>query len=329
MKCKQCKKEFEAKRSDAKFCSAGCRQKHYRKRDNLRKRNALALQLEPEKIAIKNPPVRYYGGKWRLAKWIIEQFPSRHTCYVEPFCGGASVLFQKEPSTIEVINDLNSNIVTFFDVLRSRPEELIRALQLTPFSREEHRRAYQPFSAEDYPDYQLEQARRFYVRSRQSFGSGEGQYSTGWRYQSNNNRGQTLTDEWNNLNHLWAVAERLKAVQIENDNALKVMDRFDSSETLFYVDPPYMFETRYSDEKRYAYEMSDDEHIALAEKVKSLAGMVLLSAYPSELYDELYARDGWRCFRREANTNGNNRKVECLWVSPKAYQNQLPMFNAV
>lgn len=301
------------------------RQTSYRQNKNKAKRNTEALQIAPNEAKISGPPVRYYGGKWKIASWIIEQFPP-HVCYVEPFCGAANVLFRKVPSRFEVINDLNNNLVTFFDVLRSRPVELLRAIDLTPYSREEHRRAHDEVPLQ-HPDRPLEIARRFYVRSRQSFGSGEGEYSTGWRFQRNDTRGgSSVTDEWSNLDNLRAAVERLKSVQIESDTATACIKRFDAPGTLFYVDPPYIFETRYSNEHRYAHEMSNDEHRGLAALLKVVQGMVIISGYKSDLYEELY--DGWRCVEKSTTTNGNSAAIEYLWISPKADEvNKLPLFD--
>jgi DNA adenine methylase len=286
-------------------------------------RNETALQLNAKKLKISSPPIRYFGGKWRIASWIMQQFPP-HTTYVEPFCGGASILFRKQPSKIEVVNDLNSDIINFFDVLRSYPEKLLQAIQLTPYSREEHRRAHLPAPETDI----VERARRFYIRSRQSFGSGEGEYSTGWRYQANTKRGTSCIDEWNSIEHLWNAAERLKAVQIECDDALKCIGRFDTPDTLYYVDPPYLFETRHSDEHRYAHELTNQQHIELADVLKAVQGMVLISGYESPLYDELYA--GWRRVEKHTRTNGGHDAMEYLWISPKADDlNRLPLFQMV
>ena len=210
-------------------------------------------------------------------------------------------------------------MVNFFDVLRSRPEDLIRAIQLTSFSREEHKRAHLP--AEDT----LERARRFYIRSRQSYGSGEGEYNTGWRYQARSADRASVIDEWNRTEHLWEAARRLKQVQIECDDALTCIKRFDTPETLFYVDPPYLMETRYSAEERYAVEMTNEEHTQLAEVLHSVKGKVILSGYWSELYQALY-KDWW-VTSKDSRTNGNNQKEEFLWISPNARKlDDLPLF---
>jgi DNA adenine methylase len=259
---------------------------------------------------ITSPPVRYTGGKWNLAPWIISHFPS-HTCYVEPFCGGASILFRKDPSVSEVINDLNGDVVNFFQVLRTREVEFIRAIDLTPHSRAEFNQAYEP------SDDPFERARRFYIRSHQTFGSGEGERSRSWRYEIN---GDFLIGRWNKTSHLWACARRLKNVHIESDTAGAIIARFDSPNTLFYVDPPYVHSTRVAS-NHYRFEMDDSEHIALAKQLNSVEGMVVLSGYDCELYRDLYA--GWGFTSIEANTVQKTvNRTECLWINPAAQSRQ-------
>lgn len=277
--------------------------------------------LTPAPNEITSPPVRYYGSKWRIAEWVIEQFPP-HITYCEPFCGGASILFQKQPAKVEIINDLNGEVVNFFDMLRNRPDELIRAIELTPYSREEHRRAHE---LDDISD-PLERARRFYVRSRQSYASGEGTYSSGWRYQANDKRGTTNVEEWSSVNHLWAAVSRLKSVQIECDDALKTINRFDGENTLFYVDPPYLHETRGSSDD-YRHELTKAQHVELAETLHQVQGMVILSGYSSELYNELYS--DWRCISKDARANDNHPTTEYLWINPSADDiSRLPLFES-
>lgn len=286
------------------------RQQAYRERMSLLKRNGLALRYEDKTpLKIPRPPVRYYGGKWKIANWILEHFPA-HKCYVEPFCGGASLFFRKSPSMFEVLNDINSDVINFFDVLRATPEELIRALQLTPYSEFEHHRAYEPCTD------MLERARRFLIRSRQSYGSGEGMYKTGWRYQAKDTRGTSLVNEWNAVEHLWAAAERLKQAQITCRDYRKVLSAFDTPETLFYIDPPYPFSTRSSKEHRYRAEMRDEDHIELAHRLHAVQGHVIVSGYLCPLYEELY--QGWKVVSKTTTTNGNNTAVEYLWIKPGA-----------
>lgn len=305
---------------ERKYRTDAERQKAYRQRKAIENRNGNALRNAVlEHIKISSPPLRYFGGKWRIASWVMEHFPP-HTTYVEPFSGGASVLFRKEPSTYEIINDLNHELITFFDVLRSRTDELLESIALTPLSRIEHRRAHQHDT-----DDPLEIARRVYIRSRQSFGTSEGKYSSGWRYQGNSRRGTSIVDEWQKFDHLVAAACRLKNVQIECDDALAVIDRFDSEETLFYVDPPYVWDTRYNQQDMYKNELSDEDHRTLAEVLNQVKGMVILSGYESDLYKELYA--DWTTVQKKARTNGGGDSTEWLWLSPKATAiSKLPLF---
>ena len=302
------------------------RQKAYRERKARGLRNASALQSDRQLINVDRPPIRYYGGKWRIASWVIETFPP-HTCYVEAFAGGYSVMLQNMPSKFEVMNDLNDDVINFFDMLRAKPEQLIRAIMLTPYAREELRRAWKA----DLTDDPIEKARRFYIRCWMSYGSGVGKQSTGWRYQigTGDNSRASAIGSWNDTHHLWAVAERLKQVQIEHDDAFKVIRRFDSHETLFYLDPPYVHSTRYhsSDNKGYSHEMEDDAHRRLAEMVKALDGMVIISGYPSALYDELFV--GWTCISRESMDVNGKAQTECLWLSPRTIDlNALPLFDS-
>lgn len=267
------------------------------------------------------PPLRWTGSKWKLADWIMRYFPP-HELYCEPYCGGAAIFFRKSPAKIEVLNDLNGDVVNFFTVLRTRTAELVEAVDLTPYARAEYEQAYEPC------DDPLERARRFYVLSRMSFGAYSGR-KTGWRTQRNRHRGTSITSEWKRLHGLLKGAARLKDAQIECDDALEVILRYDGPRALFYVDPPYVYNTR-SDggRQRYTYEMKDNDHIDLAKVLQQVKGMVLLSGYDSPLYRELY--DGWRVVSKSTTTNGNSTATESLWISPKADQmNHLPLFNEV
>ncbi len=264
-------------------------------------------------MLIIRPPIRYYGGKWRLAPWIISHFPL-HQCYVEPFGGAAGVLLRKPPSVFEIFNDIDHEVVNFFRVLRERPVELIRAIELTPWSREEQRLSFEPC------DDPLERARRFYLRSWQTRGGPRTQWRSGWRYhyRINGQRPPDTTKLWNQTDHLWAVVERLKQVQIECDDALAVIERYDAPTTLFYVDPPYLAETRSQrwSAKAYQHEMSREDHIRLAEVLNEVEGMVVLSGYPSDLYEELYGE--WETRIRGAVNEVATKTVERIWISPNA-----------
>lgn len=260
---------------------------------------------------------------WRF---IIPHFPP-HYAYVEPFGGAANVLLNKPPSPVEVYNDIDSGIVTIFRVLRDRPEELLRALKLTPYSREEYLKSLEPLDGLD----DLEKARRLFVRYRQTF-SGKGQVATPgrWRYTVTSSAAQTWARVIDEL--LLPVAERFRNVIIENLPWQDIIERYDSPETLFYCDPPYM-PTERVENKAYANEMSVEEHRQLAEVLNSVQGHVVLSGYPSPEYDKWYA--GWE--RVEFQVKATARVVhdmerplrrEVLWIKTTSSRRQRRRFFA-
>ena len=261
------------------------------------------------------PLVRYHGGKWKLAPWIIDHFPA-HRCYVEPFGGGGSVLLRKPRSYAEVYNDLGGEIVNLFTVARDHGEQLAALCELTPFARTEFAQSYEP-SADP-----VEQARRTLIRSFMGFGSNAHNKVTGFRANSNRS-GTTPAHDWANYpSALRLTVERLRGVVIENRDALKCMRHHDAPETLHYADPPYVFSTRSDGHGDYTHEMSDDDHAILADGLRSLTGMVVVSGYRSDLYDSLY--HGWTRIDRAAHADGAAARIESIWLSPNI---KAPGFN--
>lgn len=259
------------------------------------------------------PALRYFGGKWRLAPWIISHFPE-HQVYVEPYGGSAAVLLRKTPCVTETFNDLDRSVVAFFKVLRERPADLIRAIDLTPFSRAEYELAREPC------DDELEAARRLYVLSYQQRGGARHGRRGGWRFGklNHNAKGSRAIVQWQDVGHLWAVALRLKLVQIECDDALAVIRRYDTDRTLFYLDPPYVQSARNERWRFHAYhhELSDDQHRELAAVLHAIKGMAIVSGYPSPLYEEIYR--GWETRTCRAVTDASQNVTECLWLNPAA-----------
>lgn len=273
------------------------------------------------RIAVPSRPVlRYHGGKWKLAPWILSHMPP-HRIYTEPFGGGGSVLLRKPRAYGEVYNDLDAEVVNVFRVLQdpARAEVLRRRLELTPFARAEFRAAYEP------TDDPVEAAARLVVRSFMGFGSASvtRTHITGFR--SNSNRaGTTPAQDWGNWPwQVPAFVDRLRGVVIENRDALEVIAQHDGEDTLHYVDPPYVHATRSSLSNRngnlghyYKHELDDAAHVALIETLKDLKGMVLLSAYPHEIYTSRLG--GWTMLEREHLADGARRRREVLWLSPRA-----------
>ncbi len=219
-------------------------------------------------MTCRRPILRWHGGKWLLAPWIIGHLP-KHRIYVEPFGGAGSVLMRKPRSYAEVYNDLDGEVVNLFRMARDRGEELRVALELTPFSRDEFVLSYEPAVC------QVEQARRTVVRSFMGFGSNSHNKSTGFRANSNRS-GTTPTHDWRNYPETFvAVIERLRGVTIENRPAIEVMQAHDGEDTVHYVDPPYVASTR-NEGSDYSFEMTDADHVELAAALHRCCGAVVL-----------------------------------------------------
>lgn len=273
--------------------------------------------------AVTRPMMRYHGGKFRLAPWIIAHFPA-HRVYVEPFGGAGSVLLRKPRSYAEVYNDLDGDVVNVFRVLRDADlaTELARQLELTPWSRREFYDAYLP------TDDQIERARRTLVRGFMGFGTTSRRPSrTGFRARAYRNSGTGMRDWASYPAAIGSFVARLQGVTIEEAPALKVIGQQDAPDTLFYVDPPYPVSTRSSIrcladcERAYAHDMTDDDHRQLAQVLRACEGMVIVSGYPCDLYDrELYP--DWRRVTCRALADGGRERTEALWLSPRVVETQ-------
>lgn len=257
------------------------------------------------------PALRYYGSKWNLAPWIISYFPP-HTSYVEPCGGGASVLLQKYRSPLETYNDLDGNVVNFFRVLRERTNELIKQLELTPWAREEFEICRNP--CED----PLESARRFFFSGIASQSNQSHDKNSGMRnvYFAEQCYSPAVTNGIGLVDNLHIVANRLRGVQIENDNALTIIEKYNHENSLLYFDPPYLQSTR-SKKKQYLIEPDEQFHIDAAELLNQYKGFVIVSGYESDLYKSLYEERGWTRVDRKAKTNSGGERIELLWLNEK------------
>ncbi|WDR03642.1 DNA adenine methylase [Devosia algicola] len=258
---------------------------------------------------VPRPVLRWHGGKWVLAPWIIEHFPP-HRVYVEPFGGAASVLMRKARSYAEIYNDLDGDVVNLFRVLRSdRAGSLVEAVRMTPFSRTEFSEAYQK------TDDDLERARRLIIRSFMGFGSNGHNKATGFRANSNRS-GTTPAHDWVNYpESLVEVIKRLQGVTIEGKDARAVILQHDTPETLHYIDPPYVMATRSDADADYAVELTDDDHSSLLDCLHGLSGMVVLSGYPHPLYENSLTE--WMRVERRALADGARERTEVLWINPE------------
>lgn len=263
--------------------------------------------------AVTRPALRYHGGKFRLASWILQFFPI-HGCYVEPFGGAAGVLLQKPRVYAEVYNDLDSDIVNFFRVLRDPVlcADLVQACRLTPYAREEFEQAYEP------TDDPLERARRTCVRAAMGFGSaGATKATTGFRTDTRRKYG-TAQHNWADYPAaLGAIGDRFAGVLIENRDAIDVMQAHDGPDTLHFVDPPYVHETRHMRNKGgYRHELDDAGHERLLKALGQLDGMVVLCGYDNSLYRNL---QGWETHSVQARISGGrgtSLRTEVVWLNP-------------
>ena len=256
----------------------------------------------------------WYGGKFSHLEWLLPLLPESHH-YCEPFAGSAAVLLNRDPSPVETYNDMDGDVVNFFSVLRDDSDRLIRAIALTPFSREEF---YKAIYGSRRGISKLERARRFYVRARQAR-TGLAQTATLGRWANCKNTSRAgmsgVVSRWfGGVASLDEIGERLLRVQIENRPATQCVQLYDDPKTLFYCDPPYLHTTR-GDSKAYQFEMEEDEHRELAGILRSCRGKVAVSGYRCELMDELYKE--WKRFDAPVKTCHSIKKPrqECLWMN--------------
>ncbi len=257
----------------------------------------------------------WYGGKFSHLDWLLPLLPDcLHYC--EPFAGSAAVLLNREPSPVETYNDIDGEVVNFFRVLREERERLVEMIALTPFSREEFAIA----CTLDPGLSAVERARRFYVRARQ-VRTGLAQTASVGRWANCKNTSRSgmsgVVSRWlGGVEQLDFIAERLLRVQIENRPAMEVIQLYDSKETLFYCDPPYLHETR-GDTKSYGFEMDNRQHQELAEVLNAIEGLAAVSNYECELMEELYPYPKWKKVYSPEKTihSTKDMRQEVLWIN--------------
>lgn len=258
----------------------------------------------------------WYGGKFSHLGWLLQLLPECHH-YCEPFAGSGAVLINREASPVETYNDIDGDVVNFFRALRDHHEELIRAIALTPFSREEYHLAVCG-NTSDISD--VERARRFYIKARQAR-SGLAQTASLGRWanckDASSGGMSNVVSRWiGGASALDDIAQRLIRVQIENRPAVDVIRLYDSPKTLFYCDPPYLHATR-GDAKAYAFEMDDSQHREFSEVVDECQGKVAVSGYDHPLMDELFKPGRWfktKSLEKTINSTKGKRS-EVIWTN--------------
>ena len=249
--------------------------------------------------------LNYPGAKWGMAKQIVSLFPP-HRSYLEPFFGSGAVLFNKPPSAIETVNDIDGDIVNFFRVLREQPEELAEAISLTPYARDVFYDAHDNRGTTDF-----DRAYRFAIRSRMGHGFKTYQ-KTGFKIDVYARERSYCVGCWNNMPEgIMEAAARLKCVQIENQPALDLIRKYNYHNVLIYADPPYLLSTRGG--KQYCHEMNEQDHLDLLSALRQHKGPVILSGYPSEMYDRELS--GWNRLAKKSYNQNADARLEVLWYN--------------
>ncbi|WP_135552064.1 DNA adenine methylase [Paenibacillus cymbidii] len=257
--------------------------------------------------------LHYPGSKWSIAEWIISHMPE-HQTYIEPFFGSGAVLFNKNASEQEVINDVSGDIVNLFRVIREQPEKLAIAIKLTPFAREEYDAAQMEIG------HDIERARRFLIKCWQAIRvktDGKSGYRCAY--------GDKVVRDWNYIpDRIMIAADRLKQVNIENKPAIEIIKRFNRPEVLIYADPPYVLSSRVG--KLYQCEMTEEEHMILLDSLNDHSGPAIISGYESQLYKEKLVH--WKREVIKGKVMNFGQRTEVIWINPiaAATQEQISLF---
>ncbi|MAT14252.1 MAG: adenine methyltransferase [Planctomyces sp.] len=268
-------------------------------------------------------PIKYPGGKAYLAEWIIGLMPE-HVRYVETHFGSGAVLFAKPCDGIsEVVNDIDIRLICFWVTLADpvRFEAFRRVVEATPLCEKLFRGALLKFNKPDYLDRAAtwEIAFLYFVMCRMSRQANLKDYvspTSRTRRGMNENVSAWLSA----VEGLPEVHERLKRVEIRNSDAVKMLALYDRPGTHFYLDPPYLHETR-TDPVLYKHEMTVDQHVELLDAIANLEHATFqLSGYPAPLYEQYATEHGWRCEQREIDNKMSRaavkpKKTECLWMN--------------
>lgn len=255
----------------------------------------------------------YFGGKFTWLEYLYENFPTDFTHLIDVFAGSMCVVLNYKGRCIKTANEINKDITNFFEVLRENEADLIKLLQLTPCSEVEYKNSWET------TDDKIENARRFYVRVRQSFfGLGAQRKNKGWHMAKchvNAQGGETVS-RWNNaIPKLHEVAKEIRRnFQIMNRDYTECIDMIDNPNAFFYCDPPYPLQCRKSSND-YKFEFTEDDHRTLAEKLHNIQGMAMVSSYDCPLMQELYGDWHKVVFPKKKNNIRSAEVQECVWCN--------------
>lgn len=267
--------------------------------------------------------LKYPGSKWKLADKLVGMIPLHHS-YVEPFFGSGAVFFQKNPSNIETVNDLDRDVTNLFRCIQEDSERLAKMVMTTPFSREAYEDTYKLDIWEIMmPDEPYNKALRFLIKCWQGHGFRTNGYKVGWKNDVQGRERMYALWNWYRLPEwIIEIAERLRTVQIECRPALEVIERFNYKNVFMYIDPPYLLGTRAG--KQYKHEMTDAEHEELLKVLLQSKAKIMISGYESELYGD-YLKD-WHKVQFSANAEYGKKRIETVWMNYEQ-QRQISLFD--
>lgn len=279
-------------------------------------------------MSIKSP-INRIGGKFFLKDWLVQYIP-KHVCYVEPFAGAGHLLFAKSPSKAEVLNDINGHLINFFRVIKDheKRQRLIETLQYMPYSRALWQELRANWKQGSIPGDPIEQAAQWYYLNRTCFG-GDMQ-SGGFALPSVTGRNPALSYA-NSINTFHDIGRRLQGVTIESLAYVECIQRYDSPDTLFFCDPPYLNTEGYYGKENFAY----DDHRDLASMLSMVKGQVVITHYQNGLYDELYK--GWHKYEFQSFKGSHKadaghekpRTIEVLYTNFEPKLKTRSLFNGL
>lgn len=258
--------------------------------------------------------LKYPGSKWNIAKKLVKLAPDHHS-YLEPYAGSLALLFNKPPSAIETINDLDSDVTNLFWCIQKDSERLARLVMTTPYSREMYD---QQFEGTDQTRYgsRFQRAAGFLIRCWQGHGFRTNGYKAGWKNDvQGRERSYALWDWYRLPEWIMEIAERLRMVQIENQPALDLIKRFWYENVFVYLDPPYVLDCRKGKKKQYKHEMDDASHEELLKLILQSPAKIMISGYESEMYND-YLR-GWEKVTFDSCAQGGSKRTETVWMNYK------------
>jgi len=256
------------------------------------------------------PVLKYPGSKWNIAKRLASLVPEHHS-YLEPYFGSGALLFNKPPSDIETVNDLDSDVVNLFRCIQKDSERLSRLVMTTPFSREVYERQFAGEPCQLYAS-DFQRAAGFLVKCWQGYGYRTNGYKVGWRRDvQGRERAYALRDWYHLPEWIIGITDRLRMVQIENRPALGLIKQFDYSNVFMYIDPPYLLSNRSG--RQYRHEMEDADHEELLGTLRDLRAAVMVSGYESEMYNSYLS--GWEKVTFPSCAEQGRPREEVVWMN--------------